>query len=1005
MGYHKQNLVAFVVCPVLTLFLWLTPLYAATSLPLHRISVSFDLSRHRIHGTVDITTPKNIRAILAGKGLRITKFTVNGDVIDPEVKDGRINLPAHPDRSHVLLEYEGVFTGKELKIDENTIGAEGAFLVARWYPTAETELALFSLTARIPQGFRAISEAETVSVREVGRERLVTFDFPHPVSSINFVMASYVVKTDKYRDVEVATYLLPEDQSFADQYLAYTKKYLKMYEEMLGPYPFRRFAVVENTLPTGYGMPTFTLLGRQVLKLPFIPETSLGHEVLHSWFGNSVYVDYESGNWSEGLTAYLADHYYEQLKGKGWQYRKKTIENYESYVHEDNEIPVRYFSGGEDRALRAVGYGKTAMLFHMLRNSVGDEPFRKGLKRLAREQRFQLTSWQDLERIFSKTSGKDLSDFFEFWVEKKGAIEVGLKKIRLYRTGRNHNLEFTIRMTNSPKVVSLPIVIHAEHHKERRVLLVSDAEQTFTFSLEDKPLEIIMDPDYDLFRSLGPAESRPVLSRLLGDPTRTVVAPETNRKIYESLIQELQNRGFKTASAKEVSHADLGKKTFLFLGPQSEFKSFFPEVPETAAGFSLQIKQNPFKSKLVLGLALARDPSEVSDAVPKLFHYGQYSSLKFSEGKNLEKKTVASDRGIRVEVPPPVTGIALDTVLPLTEIISQIADKTIVYVGEKHDRYGDHLMQLEVIQALNHRHSKLAIGMEMFQLRYQKALDNYVSGVTDEPTFLRESRYFSTWRFNFKLYQDILQYARAHRIPVLALNQDHQLVGKVADQGLERLDLEEKEILPREMAFDDEAYEKRLRRVFEMHQVELPGDSAPQVFEYFHQAQILWDETMAESIATFLADRPDCHLVVLAGNGHLAYGSGIPKRAYRRTAKDYAIVLPNPEEPLEPGLADFVVFPSEVETPEAAKLGVMLATAEGELKVTGFALGSGAKEAGIEEGDVILTVDDQKVEDIDDLKAFLAARNIGDKVRIKVRREEAAVELDVELMPLMPHGR
>jgi hypothetical protein len=105
-----------------------------------------------------------------------------------------------------------------------------------------------------------------------------------------------------------------------------------MYEDMLGPYPFRRFAVVENILPTGYGMPTFTLLGRQVLKLPFIPETSLGHEILHSWFGNSVYVDYAKGNWSEGLTSYLADHYYDALKEKGWQYRKKIIENYESYV-------------------------------------------------------------------------------------------------------------------------------------------------------------------------------------------------------------------------------------------------------------------------------------------------------------------------------------------------------------------------------------------------------------------------------------------------------------------------------------------------------------------------------------------------------------------------------------------------------------------------------------------------------------------------------------------------
>jgi len=129
--------------------------------------------------------------------------------------------------------------------------------VTQWYPKADSALALFSLTAKIPRDFHAVSEAEAIAVREEGQEKLVSFDFPHPVPSINFVMAPYVVKTDKYRDVEIATYLLPEDQGLADRYLSYTKKYLKMYEEMLGPYPFRRFAIVENILPTGYGMPPF----------------------------------------------------------------------------------------------------------------------------------------------------------------------------------------------------------------------------------------------------------------------------------------------------------------------------------------------------------------------------------------------------------------------------------------------------------------------------------------------------------------------------------------------------------------------------------------------------------------------------------------------------------------------------------------------------------------------------------------------------------------------------
>ncbi len=333
-----------------------------------------------------------------------------------------------------------------------------------------------------------------------------------------------------------------------------------------------------------------------------------------------------------------------------------------------------------------------------------------------------------------------------------------------------------------------------------------------------------------------------------------------------------------------------------------------------------------------------------------------------------------------------------------------MADKDIVYVGERHDRYGDHLVQLEMIRALHQRHPKLAIGMEMFQRRYQKALDDYISGESNEQTFLKQSHYFSTWRLNYHLYRDILQYAKDNGIPVVALNQDNELVSKVADEGLEKLSQEEKDRIPKEMAFDDEGYEKRLRKVFELHQTELGGDSAPQVFEYFHQAQVLWDETMAESIATFLADRPDYYLVVLAGTGHLAYGSGIPKRAYRRNGREYAIVLPDSGEPLEPGLADFIVFPSELAAPEAAKLGVMLDIREDQLKVTGFTSGSGAQEAGMQDGDIIVAVEDQKVEDIDDLKAYLAIRHVGDQIRVEVRRDEATVELTVELGPPARHG-
>jgi uncharacterized iron-regulated protein len=975
----------------------------ATSLPHHRLDISFDLDKQEISGTVDITVPENVRSIIVGSNLHIVSCTINGRTTPAKVKEHRITLPAHPGGNRVWIQYQGVFPNREPRSAANTISKEGVFLLGDWYPAAEAELSYFSLLAQIPRDFEAVSEADSVMVKDSDKERLVKFSFPYPVSNIHFIAARYAVDSARYRTVEIKTYLFPEDRHLADLYLASSKKYLEMYEKILGPYPFQRFAVVENILPTGYGMPTFTLIGRDVLRLPFIPETSLGHEILHCWFGNSVYLDYRGGNWSEGLTSYLADHYYRELKGDSWEYRKKIMEDYESYVHAGNEISLRDFIGGTTRALRAVGYGKAAMVFHMLKNHIGSESFADGVKSLAQKQRFQMTSWQDIERIFSHTAGRDLSGFFKFWLENKGAAAVNLGKVRFTQSEHDYTLKFTVRVSNCSMPALIPVVIRSENKEETKTLSVTASEQDFTFSFNEPPLEIILDPDYDLFRRLKLPEKRPVLSRLLGDSTRTVVLPETGYGQFEPLIQQLERLGFQTMPAQELEYSDLEQNAFLFLGLQDKLEFIFPTAADTTTGFSVEIKKNPFNPERVLGLVLAANRAQVQYVAGKLRHYGGYSTLKFINGKNVEKQTEQGQRGIRQETGPPATGIASGSILFLSDIIARLADKTVVYVGENHDRYGDHLMQLEVIRQLHRIHPQLAIGMEMFQRRYQKALDDYISGNSNTQEFLVHSRYFSTWRFNYHLYDDILHYARNHGIPIIALNQDNKLVSKVAQQGLGQLNEEEKARLPQEMVSGDTTYEKRLRDAFEMHRTELPGGRAPRNFEFFLQAQILWDETMAETIASFLADSPEHHLVVLAGSGHLAYGSGIPKRVYRRIPHSYAIVLPNPKGVPEPGMADFIVFPSEVEAPEEPKLGIFLDTSKDQLKVARLVEGGGAQTAGLKKGDIVLAVGDHQMKDIDHLKAYLATKYVGDRVEVTVKRGKKKLKLEVDLETPVRH--
>jgi aminopeptidase N len=236
-------------------------------------------------------------------------------------------------------------------------------LLSDWYPVYSGPC-VFSLEVTLPRGFVVLSESNRMAVRPGPGEgmKTQTFDFPVAVSGITLVGGKHIVQEEIYRGVTLRTYFFAEEDHLSGMYRENVKRYVDLYEKMLGPYPFGAFSVVENIFQTGYSFPTYTLLGSRIIPSRYVPEISLGHEFLHQWFGHFVGVDGEGGNWSEGLTTYLADHWYEELEGKGHAYRKKILVDYMNYVPPTGDIPVSQFEGRVDFATKAVGYGKAAMI-------------------------------------------------------------------------------------------------------------------------------------------------------------------------------------------------------------------------------------------------------------------------------------------------------------------------------------------------------------------------------------------------------------------------------------------------------------------------------------------------------------------------------------------------------------------------------------------------------------------------------------------------------------------
>ncbi len=315
------------------------------------------------------------------------------------------------------------------------------------------------------------------------------------------------------------------------------------------------------------------------------------------------------------------------------------------------------------------------------------------------------------------------------------------------------------------------------------------------------------------------------------------------------------------------------------------------------------------------------------------------------------------------------------------ELARRLRPMRAVFVGESHNNDHHHDLQLRVIKAMYAQNPNLMIGMEMFQRPYQEGIDRFLAGETDEATFLKETEYFTRWKWDYRYYRPMLLFAREHGLKVIALNSPKELNRKVSrGGGLKALTAEDYQWVARDIDLNIEAHHEFVMAVFKNHPMGTGFD-----LEAFYASQCVWEDTMAESTARALDQNPGHRIVVIVGSGHVRKRFGVPLRAERRGAKPYAIVVGmdlNPAHPSEPigellqeDLGDFLVF--TLPAPEKApspKLGVMLDQKAGGpgILVTAVTAGTIAELAGVEKDDRIIGLSGQPIASLEDLRIALA---------------------------------
>ncbi len=622
---------------------------------------------------IDFYLNKNLK-IEKILGAKIVKLVNNDTLTSSYVNKYKLSITNKNDNSFTIYykgpvrdeikktaaEYARGFSETKGVISENGIYmANSTFWLPRF---GDDLLSTFVLNVTINEGWSVVSQGERTKNEVVDGKKEITYDSPEPMDEIYLTAAKWTEYSKKLGDVEVQAFLRTPDEELAQRYLGITSEYLQMYETLIGKYPYTKFALVENFWETGYGMPSFTLLGEKVIRFPWILYSSYPHELLHNYWGNGVFVDYKNGgNWCEGITAYMADHLMQEQRGNGATYRRNTLQKFTDYVNDENDFPINQFINRNNSAEEAIGYGKVLMVNNMLRYEFGDEAFIKAYQKFYTDYIFKKVSFPEIQKSFEEITGRDLDSFFEQWIDRKGAPTIEITNVR----SKGNKLSFTLNQIQKEDLfyINVPVAIYTEGNDQVvwKKLAMENRSQNYTVELSQKPLKVEIDPQFNIMRRVDRGEVPASLSQVFGNKKMTIIVPANskNKVAYQEMAntwkatQEAQGKVAKIIFDNNLKQIPIDQSVWILgyenkhydKALQTVYKGSFAQtemesiINLSKSGALVYAIPNPKNNAESIGFVGSNSDASIKALSGKLLHYGKYGYLGFEgdSAKNVMK--------------------------------------------------------------------------------------------------------------------------------------------------------------------------------------------------------------------------------------------------------------------------------------------------------------------------------------------------------------------------------
>lgn len=542
---------------------------------------------------------------------------------------------------------------------DGIISPDGIYLAGstRWVPIFEgSTLFTFELTTEVDEPWQVVSQGTREMNLSSGGRRRVRHSSPDPMDEVFLVAGKWREYSRQAGKVLVQVFLRSPDNELANRYLGATGHYLDLYTRLIGDYPYGKFALVENFWETGYGMPSFTLLGPRVIRFPWILHSSYPHELLHNYWGNSVFVDYSGGNWCEGITVYMADHLIKEQQGLAREYRRNTLQKFTDYVNPANDFPPSQFTSRNNPSEEAIGYGKVMMFNNMLRDELGDDIFLKGYGDFYASNRFRHASFEDIRSSFEKVSGRDLKHVFDQWINRKGAPSLRLHDVRVAREGNRYELSWALKQVQEGGLFNLkvPVAVYLEGREDVHMFRIdlSEAGSRYDRTFDTRPLKISIDPQFNLMRTLDRSEVPTTLSQLFGGEHLFVILPRQCEmpEAYSELAtfwertQGTQGKRVSILFDDQIEQLPAEAPVWV-LGDGNRFAEKARPGPDYLGQLSSEDQEtiftltgrntlvftmpNPANPDQTVGFIGTGRPEALGGLARKLLHYGSYGYLGF----------------------------------------------------------------------------------------------------------------------------------------------------------------------------------------------------------------------------------------------------------------------------------------------------------------------------------------------------------------------------------------